>query len=203
VVSRFFGDIRDMGVKIEKKFDKFGYLFGIYNGQGQNNLDTNDQKDFALRLEAYPVKGLTVAAVGYTSVGDQYLANTKRVIEGDVKYESNGILLQAEAMRGWKRPAKDANMVESQGFYVLAGYTFFDKLQPLVRIGSLDPEVGVDEHGATAIDKNDEINTYEAVVNYYLKQHDAKLQLSGSFFDPEQKVQKTTFDLILAAQVAF
>jgi hypothetical protein len=203
VVSRFFGDVRDMGIKVEKKFDKFGYLFGIYNGQGQNNLDTNDQKDFALRLEAYPVKGLTVAAVGYTSVGDQYLANTKRVIEGDVKYESNGILLQAEAIRGWKRPAKDANMVESQGFYILAGYTFFDKLQPAVRIGSIDPEVGVDEHGATAIDKNDEINTYEAVVNYYLKQHDAKLQLSGSFFDPEQKSQHTTFDLILAAQVAF
>jgi hypothetical protein len=40
-------------------------------------------------------------------------------------------------------------------------------------------------------------------VNYYLKKHDAKLQLSGSFFDPEQRGANTTFDLILASQVAF
>jgi hypothetical protein len=209
LVSRAFGDVRDIGFKVEKKFDKFGYLFGIYNGQGQNNLDTNDQKDFALRLEAYPVKGLTVAAVGYTSVGDQYLKDTKRVIEGDVKYEANGILVQAEAIRGWKRPDKDANMVESQGFYVLAGYTFFEKLQPLVRIGSVDPEVGVDEHAlkfdgtSGSIAKYDEITAYEACINYYLKQHDAKLQLSASFFDPEQRGANTTFDAILAGQVAF
>jgi len=203
LISRLYGDKRDLGFKIEKKFEHFGYLLGVYNGQGQNNLDGNDQKDLALRLEYYPIKDVTIAAVGYTSVGDDELKGTKRRIEGDIKVEKSGFLLQAEAIRGWDRPDKDKNMVEGQGFYVLAGYTFFDKLQPLVRIGSVDPEVGKDEHGATAFDPNDEITAYEACINYYLKQHDAKLQLSGSFFDPEQKVSKTTFDLILAAQVAF
>lgn len=203
LISRLYGDKRDLGFKVEKKFDKFGYLFGVYNGQGQNNLDSNDQKDLALRLEVYPVKGLTVAGVGYTSVGDDHLAGTKRRIEGDVKFEQSGILVQAEGIMGWDRKANDQPMWRGQGFYLAAGYTFFEKLQPLVRVGRIDPHVDNDEHGAAKIDADDEIAEYEACINYYLKQHDAKLQLSASFFDPEQRVSKTTFDAILAAQVAF
>jgi hypothetical protein len=205
LVARRFGDRRDIGLKITKKFEYFSYYVGVFNGEGQNNLDTNDQKDLALRLEAYPIKGLTLAVVGYTSVGDRDLVNTKDRIEGDIKFEKSGFLLQAEAIRGWDVVGTPAahSKIEGQGFYVTAGYTLFDKLQPIVRIGSVDPEVGKDEQGATAIDARDEITAYEFGLNYYIKQHDAKLQLAGSFFDPEQRVQKTTFDLILAAQVAF
>lgn len=207
LVARRFGDRRDIGVKVEKKFDYFSYLFGVYNGEGQNNLDSNDQKDLALRLEVYPVKGLTVAAMGYVAVGDRNLVGTKDRIEGDIKFEHGGFLLQAEAIRGWDViPGATARRIKGQGFYVAAGYTLFDKLQPIVRIGSVDPEIGADEQGSTdvrAVAPLDEMTAYEFGVNYYLKQHDAKLQLAGSFFDPEQKVARTTFDLILAAQVAF
>jgi hypothetical protein len=210
LISRLYGDKRDLGFKIEKKFEHFGYLVGIYNGQGQNNLDTNDQKDVSLRLEYYPVKDVTVGVVGYTSIFDRDQVGTKDRIEGDLKIDKMGFLLQAEAIRGWDRTAVGKDKQEGQGFYVLAGYTFFDKLQPLVRIGSIDPEVGVDEHALHAVPgtpatyaPNDEITAYEFCVNYYLKQHDAKVQLSGSFFDPEQRGANTTFDLILASQVAF
>lgn len=205
LISRKFGDRRDLGLKITKKFDYFSYYVGVFNGEGQNNLDTNDQKDIAGRLEAYPFKGLTVAVAGYTALGDRDLAGTKDRIEGDIKLEHSGFLLQAEAIRGWDVTGSGANRTKlaGQGFYVVAGYTLFDKLQPVVRIGSLDPAVGKDEMGAAAADPNDEITTYEFGLNYYLKQHDAKLQLAGSFFHPEQKSQKTTFDLILAAQVSF
>ncbi|MDF3071762.1 MAG: hypothetical protein K0R38_7363, partial [Polyangiaceae bacterium] len=50
LVARRYGDRRDIGFKVEKKFDKFSYWFGVYNGEGQNNLDSNDQKDLALRV---------------------------------------------------------------------------------------------------------------------------------------------------------
>lgn len=205
LVARKFGDRRDIGLKITKKFEYFSYYVGVFNGEGQNNLDTNDQKDITGRVEAYPIKGLTLAVAGYTALGDRDLVGTKDRIEGDLKFEHSGFLLQAEAIRGWDVLGTAANhsKVEGQGFYVLAGYTFFDKLQPVVRIGSVDPEVGKDEHGSTTIDSRDEITAYEFGLNYYVKQHDAKLQLAGSFFDPEQKVQKTTFDLILAGQVSF
>jgi len=212
LLSRAFGDKRDIGFKVEKKFEYFGYLAGVYNGQGQNTIDSNDQKDVALRVEVYPIKDVTLAVVGYTSVGDRALPGTRDRIEGDIKLEKSNFLLQAEAIRAWDVTGTVAahTKIEGQGFYVLAGYTFFDQLQPVVRIGSVDPEVGKDEGplkfvpgDLKTVAAHDEVTAYELGVNYYLKKHDAKVQLSGSFFDPEQREARTTFDLILATQIAF
>jgi Phosphate-selective porin O and P len=205
LVSRKFGDRRDIGVKAEKKLEKFGYTLGLYNGEGQNKLDTNRQKDLALRLEVYPIKDVTLAVVGYTGLMQRDEVGTKDRVEGDVKVERNDFLLQAEYIRGWDVTGTAAahKRIQGQGFYVMAGYTFFGKLQPVVRIGSLDPEIGQDEKGATAPDPADETTSYELGANYYFKGHDAKLQLAGGFFDPEQRSQHTRFDLTLAAQLAF
>ncbi len=53
VASAISGDI---GIKVEKKLGKhFYYQADVFNGEGQNKLDTNAQKDLALRLELYPV----------------------------------------------------------------------------------------------------------------------------------------------------
>jgi hypothetical protein len=202
LVSRKYGDRRDLGIKAEKKFDMFGYTLGLYSGEGQNKIDSNDQKDLTLRLEVYPIKEVTAAVVGYMGVTERDLPGTKDRIEGDLKVEMNDILLQAEYLRGWDMGSSGTRL-EGQGFYVVAGYTFFKKLQPLLRIGSLDPDVDSDEHGATEPDLNDEMTTYELGVNYYFKSHDCKMQLAGGFFDPEQRVSKTRFDLTLAAQIAF
>jgi hypothetical protein len=202
-VSRRFGDRRDIGLKIEKKFDMFGYAFGLFNGEGQNRRDSNDQKDVALRLEVYPIKGITAAVVGYTGVTERDLPGTKDRIEGDLKVELSDFLFQAEYIHGWDMNRDASRRVPGQGFYALAGYTFFEKLQPVFRIGSLDPDSDNDEHGAVARDVNDEVTTYELELNYYFKQQDCKMQLVGGFFDPEQRSQNTRFDLTLAAQIAF
>jgi hypothetical protein len=206
LVSRKYGDRRDLGLKAEKKFDMFGYTLGLYNGEGQNKLDSNDQKDLSLRVEVYPIKELTVAAVGYTAIGDRELAGTKDRIEGDLKLDMSNVLVQAEYIRGWDMPVNDGTRLVGQGFYVTAGYTLFDELQPIVRIGSLDPDIDADnDTPATAanFDANDEYTTYEFGANYYFKQHDCKLQLAGGFFDPEAVNTNTRFDLTLAAQIAF
>jgi len=205
LISRKYGDRRDIGVKAEKKFEKFGYMLGLYNGEGQNKLDSNDQKDLSLRLEVYPIKDVTLAVVGYTGLTERTEIGTKDRVEGDVKLEKHNVLLQAEYIRGWDMTGTPAapKRIQGQGFYVMAGYTFFDKLQPVLRIGSLDPEIGHDEHGAAAVDPNDETTTYELGANYYFKGNDAKLQLAGGLFDPEQRSQHTRFDLTLAAQLAF
>jgi hypothetical protein len=202
LVSRRFGDRRDLGVKVEKKFEMFGYTLGLFNGEGQNRFDSNDQKDLALRLEVYPVKGITAAIVGYTGVTERDLAGTKDRVEGDLKVEMDELLLQAEYIRGWDMGG-GGTRVEGHGFYALAGYTFFEKLQPVFRIGAIDPNVDDDEYGALELDPNDEYTTYELGANYYFKQHDCKLQLAGGFFDPEAVNTNTRFDLTLAAQIAF
>src|SRR5205814_1538949 len=56
-IANTLGGLRDVGVKIEKSFDKFMYVVDLFNGPGQNNLDNNNQKDIAARVEIYPVKG--------------------------------------------------------------------------------------------------------------------------------------------------
>jgi len=156
----------------------------------------------ALRIEVYPIKELTVAAVGYMAIGERDLPGTKDRLEGDLKLDISNVLVQAEYIYGWDKGA--TTRVRGQGIYVLAGYTLFDKLQPIVRFGSLDPEIGADADApGSKVDPNDETNTYELGVNYYFKQHDCKLQLAGGFFDPEAVDSKTRFDLTLAAQIAF
>src|SRR5690606_23829189 len=60
LVSRYFGDRRDLAIKVEKQLnDYFYYHAGVYNGAGVNRCsDDDDQKDAALRLEAYPIEGV-------------------------------------------------------------------------------------------------------------------------------------------------
>src|SRR5690606_35089678 len=103
LVSRQFGDRRDIGVKVEKKLfdDHLYYNLGVYNGSGQNRLDDDDQKDLGLRLEVYPFEGVTLAAVGYLGVGDRDTADTKDRVEGDLRVELYDALLLAEYIHAW------------------------------------------------------------------------------------------------------
>ncbi len=211
LVSRWFGDKRDIGVKVEKKFDYFYYNLGLYNGgpntvngagvttaigSGQNRFpDNDDQKDLALRLEGYPMKGITVAAVGYTGVGERDTSQTKDRVEADLKVEMFNALLMGEFIHGWDG-ASDTNRAEGQGFYIAGGYTFLDKIQPIVRIGRLDPDIDNENAGST-----DEVWHYEGGVNYYLQGQEARLALTFSDFDFDE--EKNRYDTILFAQVSF
>jgi hypothetical protein len=50
---------------VNKAFKYFGYGVFLLNGQGQNVLETNNQKEVALRLEAYPAEGCWSAGGGH------------------------------------------------------------------------------------------------------------------------------------------
>lgn len=216
-VSTVFGDKRDIGLRIEKTFDKFGYSAGVFNGAGQDNFDNNSQKDVALRLEVYPVKGMTIAAVTYDSVGYRTRAGTKDRWEGDVRYESGPFLVQAEYIRavdltksGATDCANAAGKCTGQGAYGALAYKIKNlgsgnwkgDFQPVVRIGFFDPDV---DHGVTAMTPaaNGRVD-YEIGANYYLRNHETKLQLSYNrqqFDNTDLKVANN--ELILAAQVWF
>ncbi len=205
LISSLFGDKRDLGVRLAKTFKKWGYSAGLFNGQGANNLDTNIQKDVALRLEAYPVEGLTLAGVTYDSIGVRDKAGTKDRWEADVRYDHGPYLVQAEYLRA-RDVAKDgADAVTAQGFYAAVGYTFKDKrlcgdLQPVLRVGYVDPDTS--QNLDPAMGGNDELWHYDIGVNYYLKSHEMKLQ--GSY--QRQQFQSKTpnvNEIILAAQVSY
>lgn len=196
LASRTFGDFRDLGVRIEKKWDHFGYIGGLYNGEGQGRLDSNDQKDVTLRVEAYPIKGVTLAAVGYMGVGQRDEVTTKDRVEGDVRVELANALLQAEYLHGWTGPTGGDDRAEGHGYYIAAGYTFLDRVQPVARFGYVDTDVDSDLREQT---------TYEIGLNYFLQEQEARLSASYGIFDQDLAPGKEDLfhEFILAAQASF
>ncbi|HYQ44761.1 MAG TPA: porin [Polyangiaceae bacterium] len=211
VVSRRFGDQRDLGIKIDKKLGKhFYYQAAVFNGEGQNKLDSNAQKDLALRLELYPIDGVMIGGVGYTGFTNRDSSPTKDRLEADFKLELANVLLQAEYIHGWDGPTSAARS-ESAGFYAVVGYTIADKIQPLFRIGRFDSDVRQDLKGTSSARQGgttpiaapftDEMMSYELGLNYYLKGNDAKLQASWSKYTFANQLNRG--EVIIAAQAAF
>jgi hypothetical protein len=215
-IANLVGGQRDLGLRIEKAFEKFAYYFGVFNGATQNNFDNNNQKDVALRLEIYPVKGMTIAGMTYDSVGYRNRAGTKDRWEGDFRYESGPFLLQSEFIHNRDRSANGAKPVDSQGYYVALAYLFKDigsghwkgGLQPVVRFGAFDPntDTNVDPMmvAASNFGGNDERMDFEAGLNYYLRNHEMKFQLSYDRQQFDQSAVKPAInEVILNTQVWF
>jgi hypothetical protein len=198
LVSREFGDRRDLGVRVAKTFEPWSYSAGVFNGAGQNNLDVNNQKDAALRLEAYPLEGLTLAGAVLMSVGQRLAAGTKDRFELDGRFERGPLLLQAELIRA--RDVGSAGAVDAHGFYALAAYLLTDTLQAALRVGYLDQDLARDLD-PVANGNRDEAWHFDAGLNYFLQKHEAKLQLSYSRV--QYDVRTPLNQVILAAQVAF
>jgi phosphate-selective porin O/P len=206
VVSRRFGDQRDLGIKLDKKLGKhFYYQAGVFNGEGQNKLDSNTQKDLALRLEVYPIDGIMIGGAGYMGATRRDSSPTKDRVEADFRLDLGNVLLQAEYIHGWDGPTNVARK-ESAGIYAALGYTIMEKVQPLFRIGHFDSDVrgnlagNPNERGSTA-PFSDEMTSYELGVNYFLRGHEAKLQAAWSRYVFPDQLNRGEF--ILAAQAAF
>jgi hypothetical protein len=198
LAGQAYGDKRDLGVRVTKTFKTWMYSAGIFNGAVSNNLDTNNSKDLGLRLEVYPLEGLTLAGVGYASIGERLAATTRDRWEFDARYERGPFLFQSEYLHAYD--GGGAGRVEAHGFYGVLAYMVTDKLQPVVRVGYLDPNLARDldpvlDRGA------DEGWEFNAGVNYYLQKHEAKLQLAYQRVQYETKTPLN--EVILAAQVWF
>lgn len=207
VVSRAFGDARDLGIKIEKKLGKhFYYQAAVFNGEGQSKLDTNKQKDIAGRIEVYPIDGITVGVVGYSGITHRDESPTKDRLEADFKLDLAHVLVQAEYIHGWTGATGDPSKprLEGAGVYAVLGYTI-DKFQPVFRIGHYDPDVTQDLQGKpgehTNLPTGDEVTTYELGLNYYLLNDNAKFQAAWSKY--VYKNEPNRGEVIIAAQAAF
>ena len=193
-VSREFGDKRDLGIRLAKSFEYVGFSAGIFNGAGLNRLDGDNDKDLALRLEAYPFKGLTLAGVVQATVGARDAAKDR--FEGDVRLELDGFFAQAEYIRASDKKA-GADAVSAHGFYLALAYTFADMWQPTLRVGYLD----TDTDKNVAAGSKDELFHFDVGLNLFLAKHEAKLQLAFAHVAFEDA--SALDELVLATQVAF
>jgi hypothetical protein len=215
-IGNLLGGQRDLGIRLDKTFKMFSYSLNLFNGAGQNNFDTNNQKDISLRVEVYPIPGLTIAGATYDSIGYRTKGGTKDRWEGDLRYESGSFLFQSEFIHNRDVFADGGTPIDGQGFYALVGYKFPEMgsghwkgvLQPIVRVGMYDPNVDVNLDPtmvpATNFGGNDERFDYEVGVNYYLRNHEMKLQAS---YDRQQfdnsDAKAPVNEVIVAAQVSF
>jgi hypothetical protein len=194
--ARRWGDRRDIGLRFEKKLgDYFGYSAGLFNGTGQNKPDDDRDKDGALRLEVYPIEGLTLAGVGYTTIGTRDDSFRDR-LEGDIKYDANDFYVIGEYFLAWDS-RNQAKATQGHGSYIEAAYTLFGKLQPMVRFGEVEPNKEK---------KGDYYRHYDFGVNYLIQKAEAKVGLAVSYYDPENPTPPTNTKKLegtLAAQVSF
>lgn len=72
---------REMGIALygEAARGKFAYNFQVLNGCIINKMDNNRDKDFVLRLEYRPVKGLNIVATGQMGWGQNILNTTSQL----------------------------------------------------------------------------------------------------------------------------
>jgi len=197
MVSALYGDKRDVGIRVTKTFKYWGYSAGVFNGNLLNAADNNNSKDVALRLEGYPIEGLMLGGVAYASVGERLAPTTRDRFEVDARYERGPFLVQAEYINAHDGGGPG---VQGHGLYAAAGYLVTDKIQPVLRVGYLDPNLAVDLD--PVVDRGaDEALELSAGVNYYLQKHEAKLQLA--FTRVQYDVRAPTNQLVLQAQVAF
>lgn len=109
------------------------YKLGVFNGNGMNNKDANLGKDIAGSIEVCPgVKGLMLATSYYN--GNYFLENGNEDKDNAIrnrltfggKYENGKLTVRSEYISGkTDMVTKDGiNILDSDGFYVAAGYWF-------------------------------------------------------------------------------
>jgi phosphate-selective porin len=156
------GDYRDIGVMWEGDYKKIGYALGVFNGEGQNTSDLNDNKDVSGRFLVRPLEGLQLGTSFYVGKSGTALDDKDRFgLEG--KYVTSKYALKAEYMH-----AKDGS-VSKEGWYGLGTYNFTDKWQGVARIEGWNPDTD---------NSNNKENDYTVGVNYFLNPDHTKLQLN-------------------------
>jgi hypothetical protein len=190
-VDREYGDRRDLGIKIEKKLaDVFYYYAGIFNGSGQNTADNDRAKDLGLRLETYPITGLTIGGAAYGTVGAGPKDTVRQRVEGDLRLDMADLIVQGSYIHAWTGP--DARRLEGQGVYGAVGYTIAQQLQPVVRVGYLDINTGDDMAPRTEAESGAQ-RQLEIALNYLVQSFDAKITGGLSYYSQEHGKDITEF----------
>ena len=200
-IARKYGDHRDIGLRLTKTFKYFSYTAGFFNGAGQNKLDNDNGKEGGLRLEAYPIEGMMIGAVGYATLWETDDKNAKTRWEIDARYEHAPFLIQAEYIRGGDVSKNGAPKVTGQGFYTAVGFYVLDNLQLAARVGHVDPNVDADVDPTKSSSGDDEYWHFEGGVNFYILKNEARLTLNYANYDYQDL--KSNNQLTFATQLWF
>lgn len=205
LVSDRFTIGRQAGVALVGDFynKRLGYMFGVFNGPSSNNgFNDNEKFTYTGRLTGTPWKGKigkwesqwSVGVDGYASRDavagaislpdfkfdsvpggaiDDIFAGDRRVWAIDSQFKLGPVDLSGEYFHGFFKQSSVLptafKRINAQGFQATASmFVIPKKLQPAIRYESLDPNVDV---------KGNSSDEWIFGLNYYIKDHDLKLQL--------------------------
>ena len=201
LVAREFGDARDLGVRFSARLGALLAIASVYNGAGQNTLDTDNAKDAALRLVLTPVEGVGFALATYDTVGQRHLPGTRDRWEASTHLERGPLYLHTELIRARDRVrAGEGGVVHSWGATAAVGWTFAGRLQPALRYSRLDPMLGRDVDPVEAKGA-DELHSVEAAVSLLFPGTKARLQLGWQSLLFEQRA--AAHRAVLVGQLGF
>ncbi len=186
IIGRTFGDQRDIGLQVRGDHGFIQYWAGVFNGEGRNTADANDQKDLAARVVVRPWGGLEWGGSAYRGLQGKDLLDKNRV-GLELRYSIYGVSLKTEYVK-----ARDGE-TDKAGWYVQAGYRFLSRWEGVVKAEGFDPD----------IDEGDNLQQdYTVGINYFLDDHHAKAQVNYIHRDEEDEEIRND-SILIAIQVSF
>ena len=187
---------RDIGVMLyggifqREDYNIIDYSIGVFNGSGINVRDNNKSKDIIARINVNPIKPITLSVSGY--LGEAYLNDsmkheTRDRVAFGVRYDDKKWLFRSEYLYGM------TSKTESMGAYAVLAYTFFKKIQPVLRVDYF--QQNIDKASTGEID-------YMAGINYWFIPQKIGLQLNFTYKTFEDS-KKNTANLCIMGTAAF
>ena len=169
-----YGDIRESGVRLRGTSGEIGYDLGVFNGFGerQNALAATDQKAVIGRLFYRPksVEGLVLGVSGGTGSAGGFDRN---VLNAFAAFKKDKWTLQSEYLDGKAQGPLGtppvATLRDIKGYYGSVGYLFTPRIEGTFRYDYFDTDTALANADAKDITLG---------ANYYLKGHNAKIQLN-------------------------
>ncbi len=186
MISRIFGDMRDLGVQFRRVSDEFDFRLAFFNGTELNANDTNDAKDVAGLVSWLPGSSFDVDVSAHRGrQGPTLGAKDRMGYELEWKPDPRWVL-KAELIT-----ARDL-AVRERGWFATAGYTLATRWQTLVRRETLERDLSLPNSVERA-------TTFG--LNYFLDAHFSKLQLN--YLRNNGRGHTSDDQLVLAMQARF
>ena len=181
---------RDMGVmatgKLFKKddFSILEYAVGVFNGNGVNNVDNNNRKDVAGRLEFHPwLKEVTLTGSFYIGKynKDENFGDRNRY-SGGAQFKNDRLVVRSEFVAGETGVNDTIGNFKSNGLYAVAGYNFFlgkekkQTLMPVLRFDRMVADTDIEKGGK---------NYFTAGINYWPVKS-LNFKLDYTYIQPEK-----------------
>ncbi len=129
----------DIGMQVEGDLAPVKCIVGIFNGEGKNVGDRNDQKDFVERLE--------VVISPDAQVGVSAYQGKKGFQEYEIERLGGNFILAHEpiSIKG-EYIAVDDNGIDRDGYYISLGYYITPKYQGILKYDVYDPDRDISDN---------------------------------------------------------